>query len=103
MNTETFQHSSDGTQTNTGDTTGSNEVVPVNKKERVIQPKRRAPPPPTKGRWGGWRKKHTAVPAEYEIPSTVIQSKRHAYMQLDLNKVQPPSEYAKPTQQTSGK
>lgn len=101
MNTETFQHNNDGSQ---GDNTGSNEVVPVNKQE-VRRPKRHAPPPPTKGRWGGWRKKQTPVPAEYEIPdpTTVAQPKRHAYMQLDLNNVQPPSDYAKPSPQTSRK
>lgn len=89
-NLKTF-HQGGGGIDNTDDTTGSNEVVTLKTKTKN-QPKRHAPPPPAKKGRKGIRNKKQTTTAEYEIPTT-IGKKKSTYKELDLDQLQPESEY----------
>ena len=89
-NLKTF-HQGGGGKDSTDDTTGSNEVVTLKTKTKN-QPKRHAPQPPAKKGRKGIRNKKQTTTAEYEIPTT-IGKKKSTYKELDLDQLQPESEY----------
>ena len=102
MDTKTFQQGGGSGKDNTDDTTSSNEVVSLQTKTKN-QPKRHAPPPPAKSRGRkGNRNKKQITTGEYEIPTTRGKKKKSTYKELDLDQLQPPSEYALPNQPQRG-